>query len=217
MSQSSEAVLQRAKVREVTGVFHSYAALSAAVGDLLRAGFDRADIDRVASLDEIYRRLGAVEVAPEELPDVPDAPRQPFIARDDITTTVVAVASTLAAFGAMIGAFIVLASGGGTGGALIVALIAAVVAGGIGFVAVARYVGRERREGLDTILEERGLILWLRVRSPEREETAMNVLRNHGARAVRVHEIALSKTTEDLPLGSLRPDPWLGPEKLGEP
>jgi hypothetical protein len=42
-------------------------------------------------------------------------------------------------------------------------------------------------------------------------------LRRHGAKAVRVHEIEIDKRTEDLPLAGLRPDPWLGNERLGEP
>jgi hypothetical protein len=39
----------------------------------------------------------------------------------------------------------------------------------------------------------------------------------HGAEAVHVHEIDLAKRPEDLPLQSLRPDPWLGDERLGQP
>jgi hypothetical protein len=39
----------------------------------------------------------------------------------------------------------------------------------------------------------------------------------HGGEAVHVHEIELAKRPEDLPLHSLRPDPWLGDERLGRP
>jgi hypothetical protein len=39
----------------------------------------------------------------------------------------------------------------------------------------------------------------------------------HGGEAVHVHEIGLAKRPEDLPLHSLRPDPWLGNERLGRP
>jgi len=217
MNSASDEELDRARVREVTGVFYSSAALEDADEALLLAGFDRADIDRVSSLDEIYRRLGAVEIAPEELADVPDVPRQAFITREDITAMVVMVSSTLAAFAAMFGALIVVAAGGGTGLTVAVAAIAAIIAGGIGFVAVARYAGRERQKGLEALMEAHGLILWVRVRSPEREESAVRILRESGARVVRVHEIEIAKTVEDLPLSSLRPDPWLGPERLGQP
>src|SRR5262245_14348983 len=217
MNSASDEELDRARVREVTGVFYSSAALEDADEALLLAGLDRADIDRVSSLDEIYLRRGAVEIAPEELADVPDVPRQAFITREDITAMVVMVSSTLAAFAAMIGALIVVAAGGGIGLTVAVAAIAAIIAGGIGFVAVARYAGRERQKGLEALMEAHGLILWVRVRSPEREESAVRILRESGARVVRVHEIEIAKTVEDLPLSSLRPDPWLGPERLGQP
>jgi hypothetical protein len=217
MTRSSDVVLERAKVREVTGTFYSHAALENAAEALLLAGFDRADIDRIGSLQEMYKRLGAVEVAPEELPDVPDAPREPFIAREDLTTTVVAVVGTLAAFAAMIAALIVTASGGGTGFAIAAAVVAAIIAGGVGLVAVARLTGRERHKGLEKIEEAHGLILWVRVRSPDREDRAIRIMRDHGARAVRVHIVEIGKTVEDIPLSSLSPDPWLGPERLGQP
>jgi hypothetical protein len=61
-----------------------------------------------------------------------------------------------------------------------------------------------------------GLVLWVRVRSPEQEEKAQQVLLAHGAEAVRVHEIEIDKRLEDLPLSSFRPDVWLGDERLAE-
>jgi hypothetical protein len=66
-------------------------------------------------------------------------------------------------------------------------------------------------------MAKRGLILWVRARSPEQETLAQEILLAHGAQAVRVHEIDLEKRPEDLPLGSVRPDPWLGSEPLGRP
>ena len=48
----SDVVLDRAKVREVTGIFQSRDALDAAAYELVLTGFDRADIDVLTSLDE---------------------------------------------------------------------------------------------------------------------------------------------------------------------
>jgi hypothetical protein len=62
-----------------------------------------------------------------------------------------------------------------------------------------------------------GFILWVRVNSPEREEEAERILCAHGGEAVHPHEINLGKRVEDVPLSTLRPDPWLGGERLGEP
>jgi hypothetical protein len=59
------------------------------------------------------------------------------------------------------------------------------------------------------------LVLFVRVRSAARESRALDILREHGARAVRVHEIEIDKRLQDIPLSSLRVDPWLGDERLG--
>jgi hypothetical protein len=70
---------------------------------------------------------------------------------------------------------------------------------------------------MDWLVPARGIIIWVRVRTPEQEAAAQDVLKRYGAEAVRVHEIEIDKRAEDLPLASLRPDPWLSNERLGEP
>ena len=61
------------------------------------------------------------------------------------------------------------------------------------------------------------LVLLVRVRSPGEEEKAEQILLGHGAQAVRPHEIAVDKRLQDLPLHSLRVDPWLSDEPLVNP
>jgi hypothetical protein len=217
MSTSMDEVLERTKVREVAGVFHSRDALDAAVDALLLAGFDRADIDCLADLDEVYKKLDAVYVAPEELADISRVPRKPVMMPEDYTAARAVVVSIVAAAAAGAAAYAVLTSGGGTVAAVVAALLAAAAAGGIGALATARLFGQERSKSLEGHMAARGSILWVRVRSPDREEKAQEILRQHGGRAVRVHEIEIEKRLEELPLSSLRPDPWLGSERLGQP
>jgi hypothetical protein len=82
---------------------------------------------------------------------------------------------------------------------------------------IARSLGREEARELEDQIALGGLVLWVRVRSPEREEKAQQILREHGAEAVRVHEFEIDKRFEDTPLDSVVLDPWLGSEPLGEP
>jgi hypothetical protein len=217
MRESSEAVIERRKVREVTGVLYSRQMLDEAIDALLRAGFDRADIDIIGSLDEVRNRIGAVYVAAEELPDIAAAPRREPIKGDDVTTTRVVTVATVASAGALTATFIALASGGGWTRAIIAAVAVGGVLGVASAVAMQRVLGRDKAAGLDTQMEARGLVLWVRVRSPEQEEKAQNILEAYGARAVRVHEIEVAKRPDDIPLATLRPDPWLGDERLGQP
>ena len=82
---------------------------------------------------------------------------------------------------------------------------------------VRRRLRREHTLGLDKLSEAQGLVIWVQVRSPEKEAEAQEILMRHGGEAVHVHEIELAKRPEDLPLHSLRVDPWLGDERLGRP
>jgi hypothetical protein len=82
-ANTTNEVLERVKVGEVAGVFRSRDLLDAAVSALLSSGFDRADIGVTVGA-EARERLGGAKIAAEELPEVPGAPRQPLIAREDI-------------------------------------------------------------------------------------------------------------------------------------
>jgi hypothetical protein len=217
MNKIGDVVLERAKVREVTGVFHSHDALEEAVEALLLTGFDRADIDRVADPEAVRQRIGDIYVAAEELADVGRVARRPLITRDDISSAVAVGGSLFGCAVALAAAFVVLAPGGRPLTTGVVAAIAGVLAGGAAAVTIAHLLRRERRLGLESLMATRGLILWVRVHSPEREELAQQILQDHGARAVRVHEIEIEKRPEEIPLSSLRPDPWLGPERLAQP
>jgi hypothetical protein len=212
---SSDTVLERRKVREVTGVFHSRKRLDSAANELLLAGFDRGDIDVLGSLTEIPKRLGPVYVAAEELPDIKRAPRRPLLVRDDITVANIVVASLVGAICGVAAAYMVLASGNSDAAAALIALLVGLAGAAIAFLVMTRIFRKE--ESLSELAARRGLVLWVRVHSPEQEDRAQEILLSHGGEAVRVHEIEIEKRPEDLPLGTIRPDPWLGSEPLGHP
>src|ERR1700731_3223269 len=207
-------ILDRMKVREVAGVFRSRDVLDTAVHALLSSGFDRADIDVVVGA-EARERLGGAKVAPEELPEVPAAPRQPVIAREDIVLVWSLVLSILIFAGAGFAAWLVVKSGGELIWAGIAAAIGAIAAGWVG-AQLARAFARRRIRHLEAQLITRDLILLVRVRSGGEEEKATEILLGHGAQAVRPHEITIDKRLGHLPLHSLRVDPWLGDEPLAQ-
>jgi hypothetical protein len=219
MGKPADIVLDRARVREVVGVFHSWSSLKAAGDALLLAGFDRSDIDVIAPPDEVRRKLGpaAAYIVAEELADMPGVPRQPLFTDDDADNIKVVAASTLGSMSAVFTALALFLSGSsptqiGTAG-IIVGLLGA----GLGFILARHFLGEPKIKGLEYSLPARGLIMWTRVRSDEKEDQAREILIAHRANAVHVHEVEILKTPEDLPLGSVRPDPWLGSEPLGHP
>jgi hypothetical protein len=218
MSRSAdEDVLDRVRVREVAGVFREREPLEAAIADLTIAGFDRSDIDLMATSDAIEQKLGTLYVAAEDLADVPRAPRRAFVAREDIVIPTAGVASLLSFVGAALGAFSIVASGGAVAAAAAAAALGGATTGGLGALALSRYLEQQRAKELEALLVTGGIILWVRVRSPDREDKAQDILRKHGGEAVRVHEVEIEKRLEDLPLSSIRPDPWLGDEPLARP
>src|ERR1700761_3774187 len=122
MNTPADDALERARVREVAAIFHSHQALEDAVEDLLRAGFDRADIDELGDFDEVQKRLGPVYVAHEELADLPQAPRRPVIVTEDIRLTLVVVVSVAGSAAGLGAAFAATASGTATAWAVVVAV-----------------------------------------------------------------------------------------------
>src|SRR5258708_6256031 len=198
MSGSKDTVLERVKVREVAGVFRSRDALDAAVGELMLAGLDPAGIRLMAAFKAGRGEAGRVYIAVEELPDVPQAPREAFFAREDVVVPLTHAVGMLAFIGVSVAAALSIAA---SGGAL---ALAALGAGGAGLTALlARTLGSGQARELEAQLSAGGLVLWGRARSPAREEKIRRVLGAHGAHSVRVHEIEIAKRLEDLPLASL--------------
>src|SRR3954453_12003735 len=117
MRKSSEFVLDRTRVREVTGVFHSLTSLETAGDDLLRAGFDRSDVDVIAPPDEVRRKLGAASayIPAEDLADMPGVPRQPFLGDDHTTNIKFAAATALGSIAAVFTALILFLAGYSSG------------------------------------------------------------------------------------------------------
>jgi len=217
MHALSDDILEQVSSREVTGVFRSRKALIDAADDLLVAGFDRADIDVSAPLDELQRRLNYQSIPPADLADIPTAARQPLIDQGDVLTTDAVVGSLAGCIGAVAMAYFLIIRGMAPLSVGIVSVLTGLVVGGVAVLVVRRQLQRERVRGLEKLAEAHGLLIWVRVQSPEKEAEAQEILARHGAEAVHVHEIELAKTPEDLPLHSLRVDPWLGDEPLGRP
>jgi hypothetical protein len=217
MQGSSDDILERTRAREVTGVFHSRKALVAAAEELLVAGIDRADIDISASPNELERRLNYLSIPAADLADLPITARQPFTGDDDVLSTEAVIGSVAGCIAAIAMAFYLVARDIGPLSVGIFSVLIGLVVGGVAMLWVRRLLQRERARGLERLSEAQGLLIWVRVRSPEKEAQAQEILTRHGAKAVHIHEIELAKRPEDLPLHSLRPDPWLGDERLGQP
>jgi hypothetical protein len=181
----------------------------------LSSGFDRADIDIVVGT-EARRKLGGAKVAVEELPEVPAIPRQPVIAREDLVLVWSLAVAILIFAGAAVAAWLVVGSGGELRWAVVAAIVGAIAAAVVG-AQISRGFTRSQIRELKAQLVAAEFVLLVRVRSPGEEAKAEQILLGHGTEAVRPHEIAVDKRLQDLPLHSLRVDPWLSDEPLAHP
>jgi hypothetical protein len=215
MNTASANKHDQVKVREVAGIFPSRKDVEAAIDALLLAGFDRADIDVLGNIEALRQRLKGVRLSLAELVDAPFAPRRPFVAKEDITLTGALAVGIPAFLAAAAAAATVIAAGGSAAQASIAAALMGLVAGAPAAVLI--YNLDWVQEKLDRATEHAagGVIVWVRVRLPEQESKARRIMLAHGAKAVRIREITVAKL-KDIPLSSLRPDPSLGPERLGQ-
>lgn len=210
-----DGVLERIRVREVTGVMHSRESVDKAISDLLLAGVDRADIDLLTSPEIVRAKYGGALISVKEMPDLPRVPRHGFFGYDDLSLIVIGATATLASVGVLAAIAWTISSGAGVMESVAYAVLGALIGGALGF-AIARSVRDRLADELGQNRKRGDFIIWARARSPAVEEAAVHILHNHGAEAVRVHEVELEKRVDDIPLSSVRPDPWLGSERLGQ-
>ena len=196
-------------VREAVGVFHNVRSLESTVDELMRSGFDRAEISLLAGQDVVEAKLGHVYDKVSELEDDPQVPRTAYVGRDSIVEGRASVIGGLAYVGAMAAVGAVVASGG----TIAMAAVAAALAGGSGGVLgslIARSVGHDHAERVQQQLDKGGLLLWVRVRDEDHERQARVILARHSADDVHVHEIPVDGDPANNPFVGVNPDPFLG-------
>lgn len=208
-------VIESASARKVAGDFQSRRDLEMTVEALLLDGFNRADIDALSNLGEAVKSAGPVDAAAAEQPEIPRG--SSVILSEDVAASMVVIGGTLGTICAVAAVYGVVASGGGSGLAVLAALLAGAAGAGIGYIVTPRLSGNERKGSSEGPMAGQVFTLWVRVWSPDSQGKAQQILREHGATAIRVREIEIDKRAEDIPLSSLRPDPWLGDDRLGQP
>ena len=182
---AAETGAKRDKVTEAVAVFHDASSLDAAVDDLRKAGFKRADISLLASEDAVEKKLGHRYERVEELEDAPDAPRVTYRTRASLEDTEGVIVGSLTYLPAVLAAGTVVASAG-----IVAAAITGTAIGGalIGTV-LARWLGEHHAEHLSEQLEHGGLLLWVRTHDKEQEDTALRILLDHSGADVHLHQL----------------------------
>jgi hypothetical protein len=176
----------RENVCEVVGVFHTAEELEAAIEDLLKSGFDRAQLGLLASERAIEDKLKHSYRRVTELADDPTVPRTAYVSTAAVGDAEGALIGGLTYVGATaaIGAVVV------SGGTLAATLAAAVVAGGAGTLlgsVLARLVGRHHAKQLNDHIERGGLLLWVRAWNAADKILAITFLQKHRGTDIHSH------------------------------
>jgi hypothetical protein len=168
-------------IREVVAVFDDVEALDTAVYALETRGFDRAAFSVLASEKVVEEKLGHRYQQVKDLEDTADVPRATFFSRISRLEADYLPAPALAAIGALVMIGV---------GSLLTVLVAA-GAGGLLGTALGRMIQQDHATRVQEQLVRGGLLLWVNVRNPNEEETALEVLSALAAHDVHAHDIAL--------------------------
>ena len=144
----------------------------------------------------------------------PNGGWQEYVTPEDTAGVFAVCVGIACGFGALLGALIGIRVGGTT----LWIVIDTILFGAIGFVLgvlIAHQFGWHWAQTNAAIPVR--FVLCVRMRSDEQEQTVRRILESNGTATVNVTAIEVEKRLQDLPLSSLRIDPWLGDEPLGVP
>ena len=172
-------------VTEAVAVFQDVGDLDGAVEALQSAGFKRADISLLASEEAVEKKLGHRYERVEELEDDPKAPRVAYRTRESVGETEDVIIGSMTYLPAVLAAGTVVASAGVVAAAVTGTAIAGALIGTV----LARWLDKSHAEHLQEQLEHGGLLLWVRTRDQQQEQTALKVLLEHSGTDVHVHRL----------------------------
>lgn len=167
---------------EIVGVFNSAGSLEAAVGALTNAGWDRSEMSLLGSKAHLAPYRSTRQAA-----DDPNAERAPVTSQTDMHQ-----AGTLGGgLGGVVAAF--LASGATimSGGTALAAVIGGAVAAGGGAAGgdlLGRMLSQKMSKPIEDQITRGGIVLWVLLRSRDREPEARAILERHGAHDIHVNE-----------------------------
>src|SRR5678816_3928676 len=138
----------------------------------------------MASPMTVMRALVAYYSAPLVAAEHPDAPRRELIKPDDETTATALVFGTLITIGTVGAALPIVASGGALAAAAAAALAGGATAAGLAKIIKNRLVSTGESIDLEDELRMSGLVVLVRVRDPEAEHKAQEIMRRCGAEHV---------------------------------
>jgi len=167
---------------EIVALFNSVSGLESAIGALTNAGWDRSEMSLLGSKERLAPFRSTRDIA-----DDPNVERAPVTSQTDKRS-----AGTLAGgLGGVVAAFLATGATIMSGGTALAAVIGGAVAAGGGAAGgdiIGRVLSRQMNKSLEEQIARGGIVLWVLLRSRDRESEARAILERHGAQDVHLNE-----------------------------
>jgi hypothetical protein len=173
---------------EAVAIFEYAETFQAAIDEILSSGFDRAELNLLASEHAVKEKLGYMYEEATELEDDPSVPRAAYVSTEAIGDAEGALIGGLFYVGAVAAAGAVVASGGTLAGAIVAGAMTGGAGGLIGSV-LAKLVGQHHADHMREQLLHGGLLLWVRTRDKDHEARATEILSKHSGHDVHIHAL----------------------------
>jgi len=171
---------------EVVAIFHAADDLENAIDELMRSGFDRAELSLLASEDAVAKKLSHFYLPASEMADDRSVPRTAFVSAAAIGDAKGGLIGGLTYVGATVAAGLMVVSGGALAATIAAAVLAGGASGVLGAV-LASWVGHHHASYLSAQIENGGLLLWVRAWNADNEARAVEILRKHAGDRVHAH------------------------------
>lgn len=207
-TEEDERVVGFDHCREVAALFDDPDALEDVIEALELHGFDRADIAIAAAPERLCRMLHRERLVMAEVADDPRAPARVPVDRHERAEGKAALAGALALLAGFTGGAAAVVIGAELLAAYGLALAAGAAGGGLGWLA-GRRLERRYLDGLAREVRDGGIVLWVRLREGRDPALAERLMRAHGGREIRIHELDRPVHLRDVPFATVQPDPFL--------
>lgn len=179
--QSAEPTL-----REAVAVFDDEETMREAIFELESAGFDRADVSVLPSMEAVRKKIGRELYRVEDAADDPDVPRAVPLGPAAIGAAQGALIGGPIYVGAMVMTISTLIGGKAFGTIVMSGLFGASVGLVVG-VMLAMVLKQRHNEHVKDHLDHGGLVLWVHIRDKEHEARAERILKKHQDPARDIH------------------------------
>lgn len=179
-------------VREAVARFQDPETFQQAIDDLLVHGFDRADLSLLAGERLIEKALHHAYATTRELEDNPDTPVMAYSSRESMGDVEGAIIGGCAYLGTLLCLVPTLAFGGGVYAAVGMAAAGAFAGAALGVI-FARMLAVRQAARVASEIGHGGLLLWVRVPTPEKESRALEILNQHSGADAHIHTLPLRR------------------------